>query len=1472
LAFAANSIRQTCREFYQLKAIMMFYRVHRKRAEPASRLGHLRISALALFLLPVLSSSAQARFGSGIDAMENIFGATNINAVTGHGRLTVGVSKEGDLTVLSWPGPAYADQLAYLSSNDVDARAQPHFGAPDGAGFFLGLVIETSAGRQVSWLRDKATWSSRQDYGPQNGPNPHTVFTAAQLGLTVTIVDAIDPQRDVMVRNVRVKKAAGSPVSDAWLLTYANLSPTPVNSRTPKLAAIDWMMDGRNDYAAIWDADRAAVVHFHPSDERVWNDVVELLGPPNVAFGPIGTLLRQKAISEQQIAATAAALDRYHRGVYLTLTTRPRPDQHQIGFDETPFCAQIDRLAGNIFALPERFPNFKVPVNKEALEILRCKDGHAPDFRAQKGWQYRASDAFADAADGELQNSGIAAGEVNEALRTPLTFIGDEAVVNVVLTAGASAKAARELLDQVDPGSVAAAAQTALSAFVDRLRLPKKGGEVVRRVARRSLINVRVGTDAQTGAIVASIARQPPYYLDWPRDGAFFNLALDISGQSALVTKRADLYDRWQRKTHVPRDTLIDAEPPPYPDGTPCRHWLAGGWEMNYLPDGSAGGIFRFEIDTTAFAIWTMVAHVGWLAPNERVPYLQRLWPAIRAGADLIADWRDPQNGLQAPAQEDDSGAHTQTLHGATTVFGALELVSRAARLIGAESDAERWENRAAELRGAIVTHLYDRDGQRFVMGETQRGPFAASGLTPTGPSAWVVWPMTVLPLSDLRVQRQVDHDLAIVRPMIDLQEVGGLYFMKNTNAASVALLGLSGGARDAREDEMNDILRKLASHATKGTDQFGEVMVAVDGPNGKQPEQRTANPHLWEATLFYLSAIAAEDPRALLRYDAVLPASRVDAAPTVEQGGCSVSRWPRDGHSGLMLLLLLAVCALVSRVRLRRMVIVAGVLLWAASGCSNAPQSEQPPPNPSWDVKAPDLQVSEPARGTVTDAASITVRGKVVDRGLEQVSVTVNGQSVVLNTDGSFRTEVLLPKGTSFIVTEAEDKYGNRSSDTRSVLNGAQASPPWIDRAIVARLNAQTLSVLSRVIEKLLLKTDLGAVAQSFNPWLDQPGCLGVVANVNTVKLDKVAIQLTAARDKIKADIKLEGIQIGGDARYRVLCVGETAKMTVKAARLHLVGNLKARVSDGQLLISLEDVTSKLDGYDLEVKGSLPLQVLELFDFFPGTVANTLSSMIQKTLPDVVNKTLADFMKRDLTFDLAQLAGAYGEQLEGLEAVVRVRARSVSFTPQGGTVTLDGSVAMQGHAAPAIVPTPQSQQAPVFGQRGFEVAIAQDLVNQALAALWSAGGLSQTVDVPPIAGNADLAALVGAVSIDAAAAGHQDRRRRPRRALQCMRADRTRRSDNRRARQRGQAEKCHQALGLRAARYRARCARGSDWLRYDGHGVVGRYAFAERTGQPAFVSGRRRPLARGGSLYGRSAARRHARCATDPRLCRYAG
>jgi hypothetical protein len=97
--------------------------------------------ALAL-LLATTAAAAQPR-PVALSAVEHALGASPVRMVAGHGRLSAGVTADGDLAVLTWPSPSCCDQLTHLASNDLDARTRPRTGVREGFGVALGLVVET---------------------------------------------------------------------------------------------------------------------------------------------------------------------------------------------------------------------------------------------------------------------------------------------------------------------------------------------------------------------------------------------------------------------------------------------------------------------------------------------------------------------------------------------------------------------------------------------------------------------------------------------------------------------------------------------------------------------------------------------------------------------------------------------------------------------------------------------------------------------------------------------------------------------------------------------------------------------------------------------------------------------------------------------------------------------------------------------------------------------------------------------------------------------------------------------------------------------------------------------------------------------------------------------------------------------------------------------------------------------------------
>ena len=329
----------------------------------------LTVGTITLGLAGVAPRAARAE--SAVDLIEHLFGASNVNAVSGNGGLTIGVSPVGDLAVLTWPSPSYTDQLMHVASNAPDVRAQRSMLGDPRMGAAIGLAWELADGtRAFSWLRD-APWVATQSWAERDAPVAETRFEHAALGLTVRVTDLVFDGRDVWARRVHLARTPASPVTSARVLFYAN--PAPTLSRVPQLPFADWALDGFNDFAALFDPAHQAVLHFRPAGRGDVTELLQVVAPPAIDHGPLGLALAAGPLDAAQATARAAALDAdYGPGVYLALGADRPLAGHHVGFDPTPICPVVGALVDNVQALPERFPGLTLPLDPAIANVLRC--------------------------------------------------------------------------------------------------------------------------------------------------------------------------------------------------------------------------------------------------------------------------------------------------------------------------------------------------------------------------------------------------------------------------------------------------------------------------------------------------------------------------------------------------------------------------------------------------------------------------------------------------------------------------------------------------------------------------------------------------------------------------------------------------------------------------------------------------------------------------------------------------------------------------------------------------------------------------------------------------------------------------------------------------------------------------------------------------------------------------------------------
>ena len=860
-------------------------------------------SLLAALLALGGVASAQPR-PVAISAVEHALGASPIHMVAGHGRMSLGVTRKGDVAVLTWPSPSCCDQLTYLASNALDARSRPRTGVRDGFGVALGLALRTASGERVAWLHDETVWEIDARYRDDAGLEPTFRYRHRSLGVRVEVTDVILPERDVFERVVRVTREAGSAVTEVSLLSHVNLGLT--QNVVPRIPMGDVVADGRNDFGLLWDRDAGAFVQYRPADRAPIRDLGGLISPgalPTDFFGPLDALMRADGDITTQVAAAVAELDARHPGggVFAVFGTDVAPTGFQAGREDGAFCEELDAMVGNILSL--RDAGVPLGIDPTAAQAFRCTDPLRPAAVASaRGWTRAAEPAWRDAQDGALSGNPAAAWLSDAALRTPVALDGGgSGGARLLIAFGASHSAARSAFTAARAQGADAAVQSSAQAWAARTfalptslpsRIPEADRARIVAASRRAIQHVLAGTDAATGMIVASIARQAPYGLDWPRDGAFFDYALDVAGLQANVTRRLDWALPLARREPLSRaqlNLLTDPLPPVDPRSG-ARQYPEAAWEMNYYNTGEMGGFFRFEIDNTALMVWSAAVHLAFVPEGDRRAMAERWYPQVQRSADLLAEWRDAATGLHAPANEDDNAAFTVTLHGAVTVYAGLDASARMARLLGRTTDAVRWERRASELRDAVLRAFYDREGGRFVS-EATGAASTNPGSSPLGATAWLVWPAQMLPVNDPRVAAQVRRDLEqILRTLRGDDGVEGGAYLTKTTLSAAAFLAAGGDPSLAPllDDAMVRIARDVMDPVTHV---MGEVFVHIRDGAGRsiRLENRVSQPHLWEATLFYLSAMAMSDPTRFDPSQRALPASMIPPPGTVPLPGVAM-------------------------------------------------------------------------------------------------------------------------------------------------------------------------------------------------------------------------------------------------------------------------------------------------------------------------------------------------------------------------------------------------------------------------------------------------------------------------------------------------------------------------------------------------------------------------------------------------------
>ncbi len=373
--------------------------------------------------------------------------------------------------------------------------------------------------------------------------------------------------------------------------------------------------------------------------------------------------------------------------------------------------------------------------------------------------------------------------------------------------------------------------------------------------------------------------------------------------------------------------------------------------------------------------------------------------------------------------------------------------------------------------------------------------------------------------------------------------------------------------------------------------------------------------------------------------------------------------------------------------------------------------------PGGDGDDEAPVLIVSAPARAVRLDGSSVVVRGHASDARSGVASVSVSDVAAELAADGSFEVEVPLAAGVSLLEVVARDRAGNEARDVRAVLSGQGSEESFIARGLMARVGPAGYGLLADAVRAAL--GDLAGPGAT-SALLEVPGCfsvhmVGVQHGASDVTLEPRAGGIGVAIEvhDLVADLRVDA---GGFCDPD----GSSAPMRVHAASLWLRGPVALAVADGRVAADLSHLEAGLEGTDID-SALVPAEIVDLLGDLPVELAGALSDVAGGLAGSAIGDALAGF-------DALEWSTA----IEGLGLTVRLAPTAVAAGEDGLSVTSSvdlqfadiGPVEYVARGVPSGAP-------PLDGDSALRVAVADDLANLTLAALWSAGVLDRSVVLP---------------------------------------------------------------------------------------------------------------------------------------------
>jgi len=403
----------------------------------------------------------------------------------------------------------------------------------------------------------------------------------------------------------------------------------------------------------------------------------------------------------------------------------------------------------------------------------------------------------------------------------------------------------------------------------------------------------------------------------------------------------------------------------------------------------------------------------------------------------------------------------------------------------------------------------------------------------------------------------------------------------------------------------------------------------------------------------------------------------------------------------------------------MRKLIVGLSLIVATTAACSSAGGPDGDPPI---------LKVTSPVRGTIQSGlADVEVRGTVTPApdlgdgpGLPIDQVEVNGVPAQVEVDGTFSALVPLGAGATMLKTIAKDTDGNEATDTRTIEAGNLLPiDSVITDGITAAISDDAFARIGDMAGTLIKQTDLGAMVRGMNPVVDAgggPDCLYGQAFIQDLNMTNATIHLIPYQGGITLQAEIYGLDVPMTTQYAVACLDGSTDVRILADKVSISGDLDITVNAGHLDVNLMNPNVSLDNLDIQASG------------IPGTIIDMLSldSAIQWIVPYAVDMFVGP-MINDAIGGLA-MVGPLNLAVAGQNLQMAVTPAAIDFTPAGGKVRLDTRFHVQGsEASPGFIYT-QNGLPSMDAGNGFQLAMADDSVNQLMNGFWAVGAMNMSI------------------------------------------------------------------------------------------------------------------------------------------------